>query len=226
MTGTALKVPSEEDVSRYVSRTAVEQYGTDSLEAFNRLAPSQRVAIIDDWHKCNANRTGRTALLELLATNFEVLAVLGNDQLRFLTLDDGEPDTTTAFMWTFRLCEILPFGHARRGDLIQKWYSIGRLHTEDEGRLHDQIVRAERAISSLLKEYFVPPFPIYVLLFLQQIEAHSASASVSGSQGYIYDVLIMATLTLLRRFSAWRARDAGAIVVLRRERAMAKWASG
>ena len=33
-------------------------------------------------------------------------------------------------------------------------------------------------------------------------------------------------LALLRRFSAWRTRDAGALGVPRRERAMAKWASG
>ena len=33
-------------------------------------------------------------------------------------------------------------------------------------------------------------------------------------------------LALLRRFSVWRARAAGAIGVPRRERAMAKWASG
>ena len=33
-------------------------------------------------------------------------------------------------------------------------------------------------------------------------------------------------LSLLRRFSVWRARAAGAIGVPRRERAMAKWASG
>ncbi|OLN25629.1 hypothetical protein DSOL_5276 [Desulfosporosinus metallidurans] len=86
-------------------------------------------------------------------------------------------------------CIIRDFGHYLRNKLITKWYFIGDEFYESDN--NNQIVEVERNINNLLGKNFLPSYPVFILLIIQQLEAiQSKSNNNLSSYGYLYESLI------------------------------------
>ncbi len=83
----------------------------------------------------------------------------------------------------------------KRKDLIEKWYSLGKIYIVDEVELKKEVIQAEKIISSLIGNNFVPSFPIFILAMLQQLEIRNPVETTSGSYGYLYESLLTMSLS-------------------------------
>lgn len=187
---------NESSVLSSVKHAFEAQYSMPNEEGFRQEEKTKKAIIIDDFDRMRANARGRDRVLKTLKESFGMIVLLGSEQLRFDDLIDQE-EGTKPIIWSFAQCNILPFGRVRRAALVERWCTLGRQYTCDEHELSRRAQLAERTIDILLGQGFVPAYPLFILVMLQQLEVSTPlnMAPVSGSYGYVYEALLTMALT-------------------------------
>ena len=90
--------------------------------------------------------------------------------------------------------EILSLGNLRRGELIEKWNSIGRIETIEIKELHDENDTVTLHVNSIIRKNILPPKPIYILTILQLLDTSRSSDYTLTSYGHCYQSLIQSSL--------------------------------
>lgn len=193
--------PKDHERLRRSIRDLIErQYGRDSVEPLMQLPVKHRALIIDDYQSMRLTRQGRAQLLRSLESYFGVVVLMASDDLRLEYLAQDTDSVREHPIFEFAHAEILQFGHVRRHEMISKWYWLGRDRLEtDEAVVHREILHAENLLSGVIGRNLLPSFPIFVLILLQQLEAGRAHDTGAGSQGYLYQGLILASLSRIAR---------------------------
>ncbi len=134
-------------------------------------------------------------MIRIIEKYFDKIIIIGSDQLRFTDLSlKGDEDRA---IWHYLHCEIMPFGHLQRANLIEKWLTLGEEFTSDEELLLQKKMQVTKLVTMLLGNNFLPSYPIFILLILQQLEARSPveTTQITGSFGYLYESLLTIALT-------------------------------
>ncbi len=194
VSGSEFKGCTEASVSSTIERSFEKAYASPDINVFRQLEPAKKAIIVDDFHRSGFNARGRDRIIRALENLFDVVVLFGNEQIRFEDLITQEGEDRA--IWHFTQCQILPFGHLRRADLIKKWYFLGRRLTHEEGELIRRTVQAEKLVSLLLGQDFIPGYPIFILIMLQQMEVRTQldTAPTSGSYGFLYESLLTIAL--------------------------------
>jgi len=171
-------------------KRAQEQYGEHLLEPFRQLSRQKRVLIIDDWHQARLNSAGRRKVLELVGQYFGKIILFTDDLFQIQELVNKSPDTLLSFDYA----TALEFSHTSRGQLIERWVTIGREHISNEGDLAREIEDTEGLVSSLIGKNTLPSQPFIVLCILQADQEDKVDAPEAGSFGYLYEVLVTTAL--------------------------------
>lgn len=197
--GGDLKRADEDSVRKTIRKVFEAQYSSPNFEAYSQLDPSNRAIIVDDLQDMPLNSRGRDRVVRVLEDLFHLVILIGDDSARFDDLVDRKDDDL--HLWSYTACEILPLGHLKRSDLIKKWFFLGRSLTHDEHDLLRQVQAAERLISELVGRFLTPSYPIFLLVLLQQLEAHKRLdiTSSSGSYGFLYETLLTISLSQASR---------------------------
>lgn len=180
-------------VRREIDRMLTEEFGGGLADRFWQLEPTQRAVVVDDFHKMGGNRKGKERVAELLRERFGIVVLIAGEEYRVEEL--SLPVTEHHALSKFKQCSVLQFGLALRHTLISKWCRLGREFTEDEIHIQREIKRSEAQISNIISIDFLPSFPVFILILLQQLESSSKLTTTSGSFGYLYEVLVTASLS-------------------------------
>jgi|GEM_PF-1337701 len=180
------------------AETAInEHYGKGFTERYWQLEAEKRVVIVDDFHKVALNQKGKDKLIELLIQRFGHAIFLVGEEYR---LEDftSQAGVRTGIL-PIRQCTLLQFGHVARYDLVSRWCRLGSEYTVTEEDLEHRIEKAEKRVTAILSNDFLPSLPVYILILLQRMDSESKTALVSsatpaGSFGYLYEVLITMSL--------------------------------
>ena len=197
--GDKIKKTNEEYILNLIEESYDEQYQTPEFDYFQQTDIPNKAIIIDNFHKIPTNARGRERVIKFLTTYFGIVVLISNGQLKYDELISRS--TEDLEIWRFTHCEILAFGHLRRSDLIEKWTYLGRSLTQSRAELSQRIAQTEKILTELLGSNIVPPYPLFVLVILQQIEAKTPldATSSSGSYGYIYEALLTMALSRVSR---------------------------
>lgn len=194
ISGEDIKDCDENRLFRLIKQHFENEYSSPEFPMFEQLSKEKKIIIVDNFHKCLLNIKGRDQVIKILERNFGYIVLLGDDQLRFNDLISKKSDQDLSF-WNFTTCEILEFGRVKRAELIKNWYSLGQTYTLDESTLGKDMVKVEKMITALIGQNFVPAYPLFILMLLQQLEAQNPVDTNSGSYGYLYESLITSTLS-------------------------------
>lgn len=189
---TLSKVSDGDRLKKAVNAQLDEQYGSGHADRFWQLESGQRAAIVDDFHKVSGNRKSKDRLVALLREWFDIFVMLAGEEFRVEEL--AVPAAGQSALWDFKQCSVLQFGHARRHELVSKWCRLGREYTDEEPDIDREVKRAEDQISTVISIDFLPSFPVFILILLQQLESTTKLTTTSGSFGYLYEVLVTASL--------------------------------
>jgi calcineurin-like phosphoesterase family protein len=194
LSGEDLKGYSSDSIRSRLKRDFCAQYESPDFELFLQLGSENRAVILDDFHMCQANSSNRARIIESLQSMFGVVVVLGDVQLRFGAT--GSRDELP-LLWNYVHCELLPLGHLRKAELIEKWYFLGERLAYEQADLRRRARDAEKVVSALLDNHLVPSYPLFILVILQQIEARTSLdlRSTSGSYCFLYEALLTMALT-------------------------------
>ncbi|HKM47473.1 MAG TPA: metallophosphoesterase [Terriglobales bacterium] len=182
----------EGDVLSGFWKTFSQQYSREMLEAFQQLSKEDRTLIVDDWHRSDLSSEGRREYLALASKYFDRILLFTDELFQIHELLSGSADS------------ILEFDHATvaalnqdlRGQLIDKWVTLGRVQTGDSREMNREIEIKERLIRSMIGKNTLPSRPFFVLCLLQADEQEKAKAAEAGSFGYLYEVLVTTALSV------------------------------
>jgi hypothetical protein len=167
------------------------EYDPRMLDAFRQLPRTERILIIDDWHKTDLNPDGRSAFLNLAGQHFERIFLFTGELFQIQQLMDKSTD----IMVDFDRAMVSEWGHALRGSLIDRWVNLGREHTGSAREINRTIEEKERLIQDMIGKNTLPSLPFIVLALLQADEIDKAESAEAGSFGYLYDVLVTVALS-------------------------------
>ena len=178
-----------------------EQYGKDCCAEFNKLPVAKRTLVVDDFHAIRMKKDVAEKVVRFWMRMFDRVVLLGSEEARWQDLAAGGPESDHAGPLTteFSHAELLQFGHVKRSELVKRWFALGRGDEIDESELIRRSRQAEATLTSLIGRSLVPARPVYCLIILQQLENQQRPDTSSGSQGYLYETLITASLTRVAR---------------------------
>ncbi len=177
---------SEIQSEKILSNAIKNQYSNLDYEKFIKSSKNKAV-LIDDFHLIRLNKKFQKKFLENMEMIFGVIIVFGDKLLQFY-------EAEYLIFSNYVQYEILNFGHVKRGELIQKWNSIGEIETISDEELEAKIDSLTRNIDQIIRGNIVPPKPIYILTIIQTLEANKRNDYSLTSYGHCYHTLILFAL--------------------------------
>jgi predicted MPP superfamily phosphohydrolase len=192
LTGVNLNTVGESQLKKIITKLFNEQYRVPDKEAYLQLPKDERVLIIDDLNASKLNPKGIGNVCDWFADEFGYVFILGDDlsQVEELIVNND----ATSSLGRYQIYEIMEFGYLLRAKLIEKWFLLGQEADCDREAMASRISQTESLVDAALGKRLVPPYPIYILVILQLIEAKIPHSTTSGTHGYYYEYLITEAL--------------------------------
>lgn len=192
--GSDLRPRTDEKLYQDFYRSFGEQYSPRFLEKFKQLGRTQRVLIIDDFHRLNLrNPVVKQKFMRLVDDFADRYVLLTDDQSQqFGDLVSGEfaGDPLTKLP----RYEIEELGHVARDDLMDKWFSLAEDAAEGVPELSRKVNEAHALVNTIIDRNFVPAYPVFVLAVLQALEVGRSVDTSAGTYGYFYELFIKTNL--------------------------------
>jgi UDP-2,3-diacylglucosamine pyrophosphatase LpxH len=192
LSGRDVKPSALKRIPKLLDDAFATQYVPALRSRYWQLPKASRAVLLDDYHKLPMTKDLRNALVKELIQRFDVVILLGGSELRLQEL--AGHDRETRLLWDFDHCEVMGFGHRLRAEFIKKWYRIGREGNMEDQALVEKAIALERTISNVLGHDLLPPYPIYLLLLLQQLESTTPLDTTAASYGRLYGAVVTAYL--------------------------------
>lgn len=168
-------------------------YGKGSRDDYRQLAPSRKVLIIDDFDLSQVSKGYFDGLRALRPHFGRVVLFLGSYPGLEVALSEFLSDESFVDAEIF---DILDAGPGNRLSLIEKWIAIGHPDPEcDEQKV--MAARLSKVVDETLGRNLIPTSPVFILIVLQRAELAQDLDTVvkSGSQGFLYESLIIQALS-------------------------------
>ncbi|PBP70582.1 hypothetical protein CCL15_13635 [Pseudomonas syringae] len=167
------------NAAQLVEEAKLKQYAPTSL--------TPTMVVIEGVENSRLNSKHLSILLKNLMGLEQNVVFLSGKELRFNEAAWKELNEAKRY-------ELLPFGHLLRGELINKWNSLGREATIEAAELHAANDKVTHHIDSLLRKNIFPPKPIFILMILQTLESSAPSDFSLTAYGHCYNALIQQSL--------------------------------
>ncbi|WP_210130738.1 metallophosphoesterase [Stenotrophomonas rhizophila] len=192
---TAANVSSwrEKSLNERLDAVISTAYGKNRRDDYRQLHASRKVLIIDDFDLAQVTQGYFEGLRALRAHFGQVILFLDSYPGLEVALNEFLLDESFVDAEVF---DILDAGPGNRLSLIEKWISIG---TQDPDREEQKVMAAKlsKVVDETLGRNLIPTSPVFILIVLQRAELAQDLDTVvkSGSQGFLYESLIIQALS-------------------------------
>lgn len=190
--GSGLRSTVRGEIRGWLNGAIKRQFQNDCESAVDSVAPSERVAIVDNVHMLPGGQEGIGVVLEFVAAKCEKIVLLTADDPALSLLSAGTSGEDHAYWKGCEIFELLPLGHAHRGELIRRWVSLGRNVVDEAVAIETEVRQVKALLDRVLGRDSLPKYPMFVLMLLQQLEGMKENRTVAanGSHGYLFEALI------------------------------------
>ncbi len=188
--GPDLRGTTPRDIERALVRCVSSQYGPNAFTTVERTSTSQKVLLLDDFDSGPLrSMAARMQALSFLRKRFKHLVVVVSELFSIHEHAEADKD---GLLRELHSLTILPFGYARRTELVRKWFHL----TNADGSVEEAAVtakcqHAERLLDTVMQKTIVPSLPLYLLTVLQSIEAGQSSNLQDSALGQYYSFLLV-----------------------------------
>lgn len=165
---------------KLVGELLKEQYGQYEEDCAKKY---KKLLILDDFDLVKINERYLRKLLSGLEQSFDCLCVFAASELQY---DELKYDVFSGY----EQYELLNLNHERRGELIDKWNSLGQEQVIQQGERHAQNDRVTRYVDGVILRNVLPSKPFYVLSVVQMCRVANAPGHRLTSYGHCYQSLI------------------------------------
>jgi len=149
----------------------------DTIELFRKRYKERIIIIIDNLENLAIKKNDAKAIfLNMLNKHFEHIVLFSNDSFEIEVMSK---ETLKEEIFDYKILKIKEFGFKLRDKIIDNWINIGD-HYYNDNELFEKKDKLSKTIETLIGNKFIPTYPLYLTLLLQQIEA-GTSNNLSGS---------------------------------------------
>ncbi len=174
------------DVEKIIGKLVSTQYSGADFNSY-LFSERKKILIVDDFDKLAVNSRHRNQFLINASKFIDKTILVANDDFKY----DEQKMLEFA---DYDQYEILPFGYLRRGELIEKWNSVGQTEIIDITDLHNQSDNIAHHVDAIIRRNILPRKPIYVLTIIQFLDTTKTSDYSLTSYGHCYQSLIQTML--------------------------------
>lgn len=186
--GKDIRKAHEAEIDGLIKRAVEDQYGKAQTVAFEQLSSSQKLLLLDDFDDGPLKATDvRVGILCALMKRFGHLVITVSEMFEMREMLDGDASRELISLEHYQL---LPFGYARRSQLIERWFSLAADGTVDETTFISKCDQAERLMDAVMTKTVIPTIPLYLLTLLQSMEAGRSGDFKESALGYYYQYLL------------------------------------
>lgn len=179
---------SETSIRRAINKAISEQYGKQSVEAFNQLTHDRKLLLLDDFDDGPIkNESSKASLLNNLNLIFGRMIITAGEMFEMRELIENADTESLPEMTHF---EVQPFGYQLRSKLIEKWFGLGNQLEVTKAEFIGQCDKAERLMDTVMTKMIIPPAPLYLLTLLQSLNAGMSSDFQNTSLSEYYRFLL------------------------------------
>lgn len=187
-------------IEKQVASFVEQQYGSNAVEGYWQLFPTERALIIDGYDQLGKNSYARDLMIRAFEERYEIIVIICNDDI--IISDFASQGSKVKTLWQYNRIDMLEVGHVGRYELVKKWVSLGRDLSDDEDTVYRETVHLDHLVSTILVRNLLPSQPYLILMLLQQLEAGTPSITTSGSYGHLFEFIIKARLLRISRDNA------------------------
>jgi len=193
--GAALPSEIGDPLYKVIDGAVRAQYGESSIERFRQLSRSQRVIMIDDFHKSKLKGASRAAVIVALKNYSSTVIVTSNE---LPEVADYEPELTSAMPLFSKTVTVKELPPSSRAEIVDKWLRLGQLEERDEATHIRESQREQNFLSELIRTRALPSLPYLVVGVLQIRLNKRAEVSDPGSFGYLFQRLVIDALNITK----------------------------
>lgn len=187
------------EITSWVNRSIERQFAADCTDDVKCVPPSNKVLIVDAVADVSWSN-GEIDLVVDQIGHMGARCVFLTSQppaMAMLAAKVVEQTDSKKLLRSDNWYELLPMGHKRRGQLIRKWASIGREPLTEGESIEAEVRQIKTLLDRAFGRNFMPRFPFFLLIVLQQIETvrNSATLVTNGSHGHLFEALIVQALS-------------------------------
>lgn len=191
--GSKLKIESPEKLQKEIEEAFRVQYDGVDIEVFRQTPMAQKVILVDDFHMLHARKRTEREVVEWMENLASRVFLVANDLAQHVLELVNSMGFTEANQ-RFHHLKLLPFGHKKRNELIEKWFLMDSRIAGDETRLAQQIIHIERTVDTVIGRNYLPAYPVFLLSMLQAHESNRPVDTSASTYGYFYEIFIRAAL--------------------------------
>jgi predicted MPP superfamily phosphohydrolase len=186
-----IKSSNRETLRADLATIVGQQYGESNKLTFQQAPKEEKIALVDDFDQSQLNSERRTALITELRRHFYRLIITVGEHFEVKEIFGDDDLVSLADM---RSLKILPFGHAKRLELIKKWNRIGVGESTSENEFLTACDEAEKLIESTKLQFVATTNPIFILSLLQAASSGVSNEMHNSSFAHYYYFLIVGAL--------------------------------
>ena len=173
------------DINQVVHKAIAAQYEDVNASALDQIP--NKILILDNFSEIKLNKKHKNIFVSGSKNFFDRCIYMTLDAFRYVALEIYEIDD-------FKRLEILPFGHFKRSEIVERWVSLGIEEQIKEDELYSKVDELKLQLDSLVRENVVPAKPIYVLAIMQRFEVYPPEDLRLTSYGHCYQYLVYQAL--------------------------------
>jgi predicted MPP superfamily phosphohydrolase len=192
-----LKSSNRGEITAWIRDAIKFQYELDCIPFVEQLAPAKKIMVVDNLHQAPGGTAGLRNITERLALVAAHKLLLTSHNPAIAILATNYESSEYVKIWQGAdWFEILPMNNQRRGELIRRWASLGRDTQSDSELVESEVRQLKTALDRAFGRSFMPKYPFFLLVVLQQIESTKESSALitNGSHGHIFEALITKAL--------------------------------
>ncbi|MFT9817787.1 metallophosphoesterase [Lysinibacillus sp. NPDC056185] len=182
------------NIEKLIEKSIGEVYSLNDLDIYLQLNTTERILIIEDWHKCVLNDDTKVKFFKRLSQFFSQIIIFADSET---PLSPKLVLNVTKEGIRIRRFKVLEFGYQKQEELIEKWVLLGQHETIDRAKLLKEIDIKKHGMAPILRNGFVPKYPLYMLMILSSMESRQPHNLEKSSNGYYFEILIKDSLVNL-----------------------------
>ena len=177
------------DIKEVFRKTVTAQYKGIDISASEQIP--NKILILDNFSEIKLNRKHRNVFVSDSKNFFDRCIFISLDSFRYVVPEIHELDK-------FKHLEILPLGHLKRSEIVERWISLGIEEQIEEEELYRKVDELKLRLNSLVRGNVIPAKPVYILAIMQIFEAYTPQNLELTSYGHCYQYLVYQALEKTR----------------------------
>lgn len=173
---------NKSDVKKILKKILPLQYESLNEDEYFS-ADGKKIVILDNFHNVKLNEKSQGVFLDRAYEIFDIIILFADNITRYF-------DSEYIKINDFEKFELLAFGHKLKGEIVDRWNSMGREETLDLRELHTTSNVTIQHLNSIVRKNILDSKPVYLLIVLQSIDSAQSNDYSLTSYGHCYQYII------------------------------------